>query len=535
MYKLLIVEDEYIIRKGLRKTIPWQKIGYEVVGEAEDGQKAFEKISEVQPDVVLTDIRMPNLDGIELLREIKAKHPAIKVVLLSGYEDFKYAKSGISLGAEDYILKLMLDSDLQPALIKVKEKLDKEREKEASIRKVYDERENLHCNILFNGIINDTIREKELLESCTSTGVDFINGHFCVAFFYVDFLNKDLDNEDFKIVLDYQDIFNLSEIFELLQNDSFLLRRGKDVVVVHYGKDDISQRVGETWQRIVHRIRSKINDKNLFIHIGIGDEVIGWQGIGKSHAQARKSVLINATKENSINVTSIHDVSKQSQEQAISAGDGTELLRLLVSGDKQAVYNKLDAMMKSTNLKANKESFRYFILEFIAIGIFKLREMGLSEINQAISIIDISNKMQNAISLRDMREIFLIWLNEAISIISEIKKRPVEQSVQKAIEYLENHFNERLTLENVSNHVYLSPTYFSTVFKKHTGQSFKNYLAELRMEKAREFLKNGYMVNETAMLIGYSDVKHFGKMFKKHNDGLNPSEYRSRFTEESEE
>lgn len=532
-YKLLIVEDEYIIRKGLRKTIPWQKLGYEVVGEAEDGQKALEKIEQVQPDVVLTDIRMPNLNGIDLLREIKAKYTDIKVVLLSGHEDFKYARSGISLGAEDYILKLMLDNDLQPALKKVKEKLDTEREKEASIKKVYDERKNLYCNIILNGIINDTIREKELLDSCMSTGVDFVKGHFCVVFFYVDLLNKDLKKGDFKIVLDYKDIFNISGIFELLQKDAFLLCRGKDVVVVHYGEDDIFQSVCETWQRIAHRIRSKINDKNLFVHIGIGEEVIGWQGIAKSHAQARKAVLINAAKENSVNVASIHDISKQSQDQAISVKDGNELLRLLISGDKKAVYNKLDVMMQNTNLKTNKESFRYFILEFIAIGIFKLREMGLSVINRAASIIDISNKMQNAVSLRDMREIFLIWLNEAMDIISESKKRPVEQSVQKAIEYLENHFNERLTLENVSNHIYLSPTYFSTVFKKHTGQSFKNYLAELRMEKAREFLKNGYMVNETAILIGYSDVKHFGKMFKKYNDGQNPSEYRNRFMEEN--
>lgn len=531
-YKLLIVEDEYIIRKGLRKTIPWQELGYNVVGDAEDGRKALEKIKELEPDVVLTDIRMPNLDGIDLLREIKTTYPDIKVILLSGYEDFKYAKSGIALGAEDYILKLTLDSDLKPALIKVKEKLDIEREKDAGIRKVFDERKNLHCNIILNGIINETIREKELLDASASTGVDFINGHFCVVFFYVDLLNKDINKEGLNIVLDYKDIFNTTRIFEVLQDEVFFLRRGKDVIVIHYGEGSMQQNVCETWQRIAHRIRSKITDENLFVHIGIGEAVIGWKGISVSHAQARKAVLINAATENSVNVSSIHDVSRQSQDQAISVKEGNELLRLLVIGEKQEVYNKLDSLMKSNNLKTNKESFRCFILEFIAIGIFKLREMGLSEINQAVSIIDISNKMQNAMTLSDMREIFLIWLNEAIAVIGESKKQPVEQSVQKAIEYLENHFNERLTLDNVSNHVYLSPTYFSTVFKKHMGQSFKDYLAELRMEKAREFLKNGYMVNETAMLTGYSDVKHFGKMFKKYNDGMNPSEYRSCMTEE---
>ncbi|MDR1618326.1 MAG: response regulator, partial [Treponema sp.] len=184
MYKVFLVEDEIVVREGIRNSIPWEKTAYTLAGEAPDGEMALSIIKDIKPDILVTDIKMPFMDGLALSRIVKKTLPWIKIIILSGHDEFEYARKAISIGVEEYLLKPVSSRDMLAALDKIAARIDEEKEKLLSIEHLKKQMRS-HTDILrerwLRDFVNGGIPSAEIIEQARELGLDLIAHSYVAA------------------------------------------------------------------------------------------------------------------------------------------------------------------------------------------------------------------------------------------------------------------------------------------------------------------------------------------------------------------
>jgi two-component system response regulator YesN len=541
VYSLVIVDDEEIIRKGLTSTIDWPALGFHVVATAGNGREALRVIERVTPRVVLTDIKMPAMDGLTLLRLIKERTPEIKIVLLSGFEEFQYAKLGLQLGAEGYILKLSIEEDIRKVFKKLYKKLKEEESRLEALNSLKSERNSLLLRDLFRRILAGEVGAVEMsTKDSALENVSLGSGLFCVTCIHADFtdagqgtavyrrnnfpewLEKTVDAEsrthDFKVVFPH--------IHEL--------------IVVHCDnrleERDFHHRV-VTWCR---RVKQKLaagekTAPGLRISIGVGSSGEGWRHIKKSYIQAREVSFFQPTGEP---VTLSEWERLQEKEKAVRLIDGSEWEDLVLStiwGNKTRIRRDIDglcARLKDLSPSVGAEDLQALLFELIGTVSNRLRAFNI-EIGQIYKseseIFEIVRSIHTFLEMDNWMREFFLTITERMS---EIRSFPAAQNIKKAARYVNEHFGEKITLEEMASHACISPSHFSVLFKKVLGVTFTDYVISIRMQKARQMIERGFKVKETAQIVGYEDAHHFGKMFKKYH-GFPPLSLKTRSTDAS--
>lgn len=345
MIKIIIVDDEKMIREGLVKTMPWKQMGIEVVGSADNGQTALEIAIDKKPHIILTDIRMPKMDGIEFLKRIKEELPKAKVLIISGYDDFKYAQQAIRYGATDYILKPINVEELQKVIEGLK----------------------------------DTFKEENDMALYSAR------------------MHRDMEHEIQQYIMCIR-IGNREEAFSLLSRVCCKAKPNNASIETH---------------------------KKLYIDI--------------------MDTTLHVLKEDGINI---------------------------------------------------KEEQRHKYLDLI-----------------------------NFTTISELQEWAFSFTDNLMELTYKNKNDSYGSVIKNTIEYIENHFSEDLSIQQIAEVVHLSPNYFSHVFKKAREESFTDYLNKFRVKKAKELLsKHIYKVYEIADMVGYSDYKYFSSVFKKIT-GVSPKEF----------
>lgn len=534
MLKIIIVEDEDLLRDGLSTCVSWEKLGYELAGAAEDGIMALSLIERVSPDVVITDIRMPHMDGIELSEQIKEKYPQIKIVIISGYDEFEYARRALKVGVSEYILKPVNLEQLDAVMKSIAETILAEREKEREILKLKDmSKQGL-------GTIRQNLFSKILLrkQSPEELGdlIAQIEEHVSGKYYSVGILER----QDFPIVsidCDYLEIIEMDRAFEQMVS-----RRLEDYQESGEGKhiEILRSNNCERLFCIVHNSAQEV--KGIIKGIGslfdVGTEEMEHlqltfgciskelTGLYKSFLNAR-GICEKKFLENWAQI--LHRDGKASSTIQHMNYDAQSLFFEVRSGTAEGIEHCLDEFHESLSREKIVSYMQIvMIVSNLYFELIKLPDEVGGNIQEIIG--EPMECFHRIIEKRRRHEMIeevgrvCILIHEYFDSVSGAKLQGV---LKRILEYIEKHYMEEdLAMKDVADYAYISVSYLSLILKKELGKTFIEYLTEVRIEKAKNYLLHTNMKNyEVANACGYSTPAYFSTVFKGVC-GISPSAFR---------
>lgn len=532
MIKLIIVDDEILTREGLEKCIPWKSIGINVVGKADDGVMALELSKQLQPDIILCDIKMPKMNGIKFAYEMKEKLPECKIIFISGFMDKEYLLSAIDLQAVNYVEKPININHLTDILRDTASSIIRNREKHnENIQKSSRLEESIPIILqhiaLYLLTPQANIQEIEEKFKLAGLQLPLSNEYITVLYRIVFKLN---DNDIEKQDLLNQVIYRINEFYKNKHLFAISGIKDNEHIVSNISVNlTISTQYIETVLKDIHPEISKIfaNSGEIILSYGIGSRISGIENTYFSYQQAAIALQQSFYSNSPVFVSSANtyddlpldfgnDVEKQfsvliKQENQKQIEDfiykTTELIRkyknTIVNHIKNIFYNLLNILDKH----AKDRGIDNFYAENIKTSIW----------NDVIAIN----------SLNDLRD----YTIEKITRIFELLdvKDNTFRVVFEVMKFIQNNYqNNHLSIKHISEYLHLTRTYLCTLFKKETGKTINNYITEIRVEKSKELLKNREIkLYELSKSVGYSNPKYFASVFKKAT-GLAPSAYRER-------
>lgn len=525
MYQIFVVEDELLIRQNIRNMIEHMTGPYSFCGEASDGEMALSMMQDLMPDILLTDIRMPFLDGFELIRHLKAMMPWLKIIIISGYGEFESAQKAISLGVDLYLLKPVKSSDLVEAIDKVARQIEESKAK-TELPAGYDPDELHHVlhqhfmqQLLFGGADTGL-----LLEKARSLGLDAVHPLYQVILFL-------LDTEDVRRTA--------------LPPKIAAILAGKSTPLYYYnGSDRLTlvlyaanlEALSEEAYRIINIIRHELKDLGAAVTTVVGNITERISAIkdtyGTADAMLKKVHSVSAGQ-----VIDINDTAQITADIVSFSSTFGEVFqqKLLYAGAEDVPDLLHDYFHGPDSDPWGSMLYRYYTL----VDILKTAVHIVSTANSAADPKDIAARFSNTYDIFAASGHRASFEALAVDILREAVQMKQEHPgflrhshvISRAEEYVAKNFcDPNISLLSVARHIGMSSAHFSTVFSQTVGKTFISYLTSLRIEKAKELLAHTDQKLATiAMDIGYNEPNYFSHVFKKA-EGITPKEYRSRFS-----
>ena len=526
-YKVILVDDEAEVIDMIEKKIHWNDLGFEVAGSATNGVKALELVEKLQPDVVLTDIKMPYMDGLELSRRLNREYPNIYIMLCTGFDEFEYAKEAVHLEIKEYMLKPVNATELSESLTNLKHTLDREREEKLNVKKLNDYFQEVLPKLqsnFFISLIEGRVEKHDYERFLQAYQVDMKGPLFgCVIFHTSEnhvpegmnplLLSMSVEREIKQRLMDQ---WNCLEFIYM----------GNTLLILELDAEDQITQITDACDRFcrwAYRIMGAV------VTAGIGTVCDSLYEISLSYERAREAVsyrVLYGTKR-AINIGEIVPKEQikpvQSEEsrmqtlfRAIRIGDSTEIER--------AAHGEMEKLHKNTETMSQ---YNLATMEIVS-GFFKFCTDNSLDFNK------ISGNMQNIYEkVSQMDESSLTaWIVQMSETISEKLKCARNSSARRLIVEAQNIVKERymeadISLDEICAVLGVSNSYFSSLFKKEAGKSFISYLTDYRMDIAAEMILNTDEKSYTiAEKVGYLDANYFSYVFKK-KFGVSPSKYRA--------
>ncbi|GAA6490834.1 hypothetical protein K280104A7_03980 [Candidatus Bariatricus faecipullorum] len=534
MIKIFLVEDEVVIRNGIKHSIQWEREGYEFVGEASDGELAYPLILKEKPDILITDIKMPFMDGLELSEAVKKEMPDIKILILSGYNDFDYAKKAIGIGVTDYILKPVSAEKLLEAIGNVAVIIRKEREEKGLLAKYQEEmqenREQEKLNF-FNRLLMEPMTVTEILEQGKELGMELNARVYNMILFTI--TSSLAEKETHSI---FVTAFERVEAFFESRSFLYYFRRGVEgwgILVLAESEEEMEQHM-ELCQRSLGSIMLEYPELQYFG--GIGKPVSRIREIQESFREAERAFAGRFVYHDN-QIVSQAELEEEREEELEISGVGSlehnreALERFLKTGTTEELDSFLKAYFDSIpqdNLRSLMMG-QYILMDcFISILNYG-KEMGIAQEELKERIGDVRDIKNHLRTPEEMKQYLENLMREVLVLRDEISGRRYSDIIRQAKEYIENNYmSEDISLNSVSASVSMSPSYFSSIFSQEAGQTFVEYLTGVRMQKAKELLmSSSRRTSEIGFEVGYKDSHYFSYIFKK-TQGCSPREYRMR-------
>lgn len=536
MLKVFLVEDEAIIRRGIKNNIPWEKEGFEFVGEASDGELAYPMIKKIKPDIVITDIKMPFMDGLELASIIKKEMPDTKIIILSGYNEFDYAKRAISIGVTDYQLKPISSDKLLETIKRVGEIIREEKAQKKLLNEyIKENQENLELEKakLFYALADNSMSTAEILEWGGELGLDLTASYYTVILLKI--FSSSVGNtyqehlvEMERKVEGFLECQECIYYFKRWGEGWFLLVRSED-------ENEFSDLTQELKQYLASLfVREK---ESLRYFGGIGSTVQRLRDVSQSFNSASRLFAARFFMELNQIITEdeLHRIEAAQKENEdlkdinISNMDRKLLEDFLKVGDAEEAGPFLDTYFEKIGV-GNYSSlmFRQYLMVDMFLGVSKFLEGLDSDSQELMDKFGDTEEIKVRIhSTEQMIQYMKDLFTEAMKLRDSLSQDKYSRLLEEAQKYVkQNYSSNEISLNMVASHVGISPSYFSTIFRQETGSTFTEYLTEIRMEKARELLRcTSKKTAEIAYDIGYKDAHYFSYIFKK-NQGITPKEYR---------
>ncbi|MBZ4646286.1 MAG: two-component system, response regulator YesN [Petroclostridium sp.] len=533
MYKLLVVDDELMHRKGLANMIRKLRPTYEVF-EAKNGKEALELITSNTMDIVVTDVKMPIMDGLELIEKLGDRANKMKVIILSGYRYFEYAQKAIGLGAFDYLIKPVREEKIVEMLKKVETSIEQDlikiRERE-DLMKQLNSTLPIYFEHQMNKWVNGHLSETELNEIGQIFPYRGRGAVIAVSISKYETLIRNYTSEaldEIKMNMKYY----MKEILDALGHSiSFFLEDKKNIMISILTTDNrldlLSGASIEKLNKYINHLKIKYG---FDATIGISCECENIFSEVKTSFQQALTALSYKFFYGIGSIISYSNIYRNINNQFFDISKEEESL-------KEAIRQMKSNIVTSTisgifeRITENKYSLPHqFIKNIIHMTLNLAATIRNYVDNEYYNqfIVDIEKRLNECEEYNELKTKVNDFLLRMISILENTKNHKHEFIVQKCMQYIEQHFMEEISLETVAEAIYFSPCYFSSIFKHHTGMTFSQYLSQLRIKKALELLENtDYKVYEIASKVGYKDDKYFYRVFKKEF-GVTPDEYRRR-------
>jgi len=520
MLKAFVVDDEIVIREGIRNSFPWEESGFLLAGEAPDGEIALSMLQDIKPDILITDIKMPFMDGLTLSRKIMCTMPWIHIVILSGYDDFSYAKEAISLGVKEYLLKPVSAYELGQVLRRIGQSIDDERRQQADYEAI---KRQLASS-------NRFVQEKWLLELISNSPVDNVLAQ-------AENLNIKLSAHWYRVMLiaggEQDDMLLVWAHVQRLSEGSggmiLLCETGGRIAAVVMGNsdEDLEERAFAFAQAVKYEVERSVG---ITLRVAIGAPAEGIGEVAGSYASAQdvlKGMAKNAD-QTRIMDTVDRDMQVGAKLMGLNVVPLFEKLRYASSQEAEEIlknhFDSIGTVARQSVIMAN-----YLYVDILLAAMRVIHENGgdpAEIIPEAVQ--QQSGPLRTFTGQEDMVDSARQILLKAIQFRDSHTISRYDSVIRSAFAYIDqNYANPDITLSEVAKHVALSNNHFCTVFSQEVGNTFIEYLTTLRMKKARELLKSTDMrSSEVAIAIGYNDPHYFSYLFKKYV-GMNPREYRN--------
>lgn len=527
IYTVLLVDDEEEVIQVIMKKLNWEGLGFSVIGYANNGAKALEMVEEFQPDVVMTDIKMPYMDGLELCSRIKTEYPATKILLFTGFDEFEYAKEAVHLEVEEYILKPVNAVELTNVFTQMKIKLDQEISEKRNVeilQKYYmDSLPLLRANF-YATLIEGKIHEEKVEKYLKDYQITFTGSFFCCLVVHTS--SRHVPKEMNPLLLSTSVQKQVKERIGEKWGAKCFSYLEDTVLIAELGSEsEISELTDECDRFCKYAFRII----GAAVTVGIGTVCKTILDLPQSYISAREAVSYRA----------IYGTTKAINIREIAP---REAVRIDVSGEEE-LANLFKMIRLGSEQKIDEAVGRYLSCISVQDKSLQQHHIDVMELVSKLYCFLVNNGMEAEELAGDMREVYTRllelepealrkWLLRVSMAFREnlisARSRSTRSFVSRAKEFVHNHYNDQeLSLDSICEMLGVSNSYFSTVFKKETGHSFIGYLTEYRMEQASRMLietdEKSYIIAKKA---GYSDPNYFSYVFKRQY-GVSPSKYRT--------
>lgn len=518
MEKLLIVDDEEWIVEGLKCQLDWMNLGIEIIGVAANGEEAIVKLEELKPDILLTDIRMPKLDGLELAKYIYGHKIDCEIIIISGYADFSYAKKAIEYQVTAYLTKPIeredLEESIKSAIERIKQKRRDKREK------------NLRELDEYNMELSERYLSEETARENTKTTGDDQKNYITVLFhvFYLE--NKKDTKEDYST--QFQRIVKSSQRNEnhgiFFQNHS---NRKQYALILDYDKTINKEEAFKTLLHDLEIMTERVKEEmKIEAIIGISEPYENTEQSFKGYLQA-KFIVENTKKGNGILIITKDQFDNNYLKVKVNREKISELLFAIeFSNRKQTkeLYQKIvEECLKEKNQLIQLRMSIQEILIYLSNLLLKY-ESNMYKVSNEYA--DIFNRFWEIESTELLVEECFVIIEDVQDYIEATRNTGRESTVSQIKKYIDEHYTEPISLNSMASKYYMNGAYLSRVFKKEIGVNFNDYIKKVRLEKAAKLLRTRNMkMYEIAEQVGYDNVNYFLKKFREEY-GVTPSQYR---------
>lgn len=537
MLRVFLVEDESIIRETLRDTVPWGQYGYTFAGEAGDGEMALPLIRQVKPDVLITDIRMPFMDGLALSELVRREFPEMKIIIISGYDDFEYARQAISIGVDQYLLKPITKKALLDVLEELKEKIEGERANRSYLAQFHreaEEYEQYTRRVFFERVVAGQLSVQEIYESAAKLDIDLRAQCYTIAFFSV--LPEPSGSAETYSEPGARLRDALLEHF--LKYPEYVLLRWNLTTYAVLLKGETA-RMEELARRCVETVRSQYAayapEQSWYVAVGRPTQRLStlpacFEEVSRlwayRHILPRQHVL---TADSVSFLTGTGSGNSQLDQLDASKVDPAILLGVMQSASAREVASFADEYIHSVEEALGSKPFCQYLMlsvRFTAARFAAALGVGQKEAFAPLTCLDLVG--QN-VTAADLKAYFSAILLRMVELRDQASSSQCRQLLKQAVAYIDGHFTEEsLSLNQVAREVNISANYLSAVFSQEIGATFTEYVTGKRMERARELLRTtDKRSGEVAAAVGYKDPHYFSFLFKK-TQGCTPRDYRGK-------
>ena len=533
MYKILLVDDEILVRDAIRENIDWEKLDCELIGDCENGKQAVEFVKTHEVDIVLTDILMPYMDGMELSHFLHDNYPDILIVIFSGFGEFEYAKKAIQYNVSEYMLKPVTAMELTKVIENMKEKLDsrkKEQRKMESLTQVsqdYHKNANVIRSKALDCLVKCTRDVQVSLDELERMGITFRAASYRVAVFDIDTYSEmyqmDMDKQQESALMAFV-LFNVGDEIVVRENAGVVYQEGNNRVCIIFAGNRTKE-FSESIHRICREIQKKVKEViGLETSIGIGSWVRSPYELIYSYRLAAKAIDYRYLLGGNL----LFDMEEKKTDNSIFLMKDLETLtEAIKSGDRRLMEETLGQIETEIKSALVEKSYACIYLQQVirAIGntcqsLSEEPEKIIAQREALLKAVTEQRMFSQAAALVEK------YAQEVFDALQELNSSSGQRQGMLAMDYIQkNYMDPCLSLNSICSYLNISTSYFSTIFKEMTGETFIEVLTRVRMEKAKELLENTTMKNyEIAEKVGFSDPHYFGISFKKIT-GKTPTEY----------
>ena len=527
-YKVFLVEDEVVVRESIRDNVPWARTEFLLAGEASDGEMALPLIQDIKPDILITDIKMPFMDGLELARIVRRNLPWIKIIIISGYDEFAFARQAISIAVTDYMLKPLSSADLLETLGRVARQIEGEaadREKIENLNRSLAGGRQLMAERFLNDLATGLVPPGEALEKGTELGLDLLARCYIVAVLTLRVRPAGDAHREYAEHLKAEDL--VASLLAANHDVAKFSRSLREIVLVFKGEE--AGELEKHCYAVCHAMKYEVERKTsctLTARIGAVRDRI--QGIAESLRDAetaqRFAYIFGEDK-----VIGIEDARRANFKSAdLLQLDSRAVAEVLRRGERADVPGLVDGYLARLAGEPSTSFYRGFAAAEIGLAAARFVEELGGEVDRVLPGLGGLESVVGA-GQGELRRFLTALLEAAFDFREQRKRDKYGDLIQRARGYIDGNFADpEISLNAVAREVSVSPSHFSTIFSQEAGRTFIEYLTEARIRRAQELLKTSSLrSSEIAYRVGYKDPHYFSYIFKA-NTGCTPTEFRRR-------